>query len=403
MKLAEVISILRKLAPEALAEPWDKVGLQVGRVGRPVQRALLCIDLTEAVLAEAIRVKAQLIVAYHPPIFEPLAALTGGDWKQRVVMECAERKIAVYSPHTALDAAVGGVNDWLCEGIGKGRREPIAASASSAEGRSGRSKIVCFVPEAHADRLREAMSKAGAGRIGNYVECSFESRGHGTFRGLAGADPFVGRPGRRERVDELRLEMVCEDSVLGDVIAALGAAHPYEEPAFDVYGLKEPPEVERGLPGQAVQAGQEAGQVGQEVGQVGQGRFVVLDRPISVSTLKQRIKRHLGVKHLAMGVPRGVSGSSEKAGRISRVGVCAGAGASVLTGSGIGFDAILTGEMRHHDVLAAVARGTVVVLAGHTQTERPYLRVYRDRLSKLTGRKVAWTVSKADRAPLELG
>src|SRR5690606_21819815 len=116
MRLEEVLQTIRPLAPEHLAESWDKVGLQLGHGDWPVRRALLCIDLTEAVLAEAIETEAQLIVAYHPPIFSPLVRLTGDDWKGRIVLACAQRGIAIYSPHTALDAAEDGVNDWLARG-----------------------------------------------------------------------------------------------------------------------------------------------------------------------------------------------------------------------------------------------------------------------------------------------
>src|SRR5690606_22385947 len=194
-----------------------------------------------------------------PPIFEPLRTLTTDDARSRTIREAVRRNIAVYSPHTALDAAEGGVNDWLCDGIGKGKRRPIRP----AQCKSAQFKLVTFVPHEHADALRSALARAGAGVIGGYTECSFNLAGEGTFRGGAGTSPTVGKAGRFERVPELRIEMVCPQSALAAVVAALRETHPYEEPAFDLYRLELPP----------------------ADATVGQGRVVELDRPVSAAAL----------------------------------------------------------------------------------------------------------------------
>ncbi len=368
MRLEEVLTILRGLADERLAESWDRVGLQVGDPAWTVRGAILCIDLTQQVLEEAIGAKASLIVAYHPLIFAPLESVTALEPKSRIVLEAARRRIAVYSPHTALDAVQGGVNDWLCDGLGQGVREPIRATAS---GQAVQYKIVTFVPHDHAEGLRMALALAGAGVIGDYTQCSFGVSGQGTFRGGQSTNPAVGKRGRLERVAELRIEMVCPADRLGQVVATLRGAHPYEEPAFDVYRLESPP-----------QSGQ------------GQGRVVTFDKPVSTATLIKRVKQHLGVDVLDVAVPDGVK-------HIKRIGVCAGSGGSLLAKAGQ-IDAFLTGEMRHHDVLSAKGRDVMVMLAGHTQTERPYLKVYRKRIMKAGGKGIDWRISRADQPPSRL-
>ena len=369
MRLQRVLDILRRLAPERLAEPWDKAGLQLGDPDWPVRRGVLCIDLTESVLAEAVDARAGLIVAYHPMIFQPLEAVTSLDPRQRIVLTAAGKKIAVYSPHTALDAARDGVNDWLAAGIGLGKVRPIAPAACGETSY----KLVVFVPIDQADALRSALSDQGAGVIGDYEQCSFGVAGEGTFRGGADSRPTVGQAGRFERVAELRMELICPADRLGRVVTALRQAHPYEEPAFDVYRLEPAP------------ADIDAAE--------GQGRIVTLDKPVALTALVDRTKDLLGVNLLEVAPGRRR--------RIRRVGLCAGAGGSLLDKAG-DIDAFVTGEMRHHDVLAARARGTAVILAGHTQTERPYLKVYRQRIINADGDLVEWIISKTDRPPSAL-
>lgn len=366
MRLEHVLELLRGLAPESLAEPWDRVGLQVGDPTWPVRRAMLCIDLTDAVLAEAQLQRVDLVVAYHPPIFHPLSALTAGDPKQRLILAAARARLAIYSPHTALDAAPEGVNDWLCAAVGAGEATAIRPARS---GGGCDLKLVTFVPPEAVAPVRDAMAVAGAGRIGAYERCSFGLDGEGTFHGGRGTSPAVGRRGRLETVAERRLEMACPVGALDRVVAALRAVHPYEEPAFDIYRLEPPPDASR----------------------AGQGRRVTLARAVPLATLARRVRRHLGGVKLDVAAP-------PKSRQVRTVGLCAGAGGSLLSEAGA-VDAFITGEMRHHDVLAASQAGTAVLLAGHTQTERPYLRVYRERLRRAGGRDVAWLLSRRDRPP----
>lgn len=372
MKMQQLQTILNGIAPTALAESWDNVGLLVGNTDAKVRKALMCIDLTEAVLNQAIKRKADLVLSYHPPIFKPLKTVTDADTKSRIVLRAIENKIAIYSPHTALDAAVGGVNDWLCEPFGKGDRRPIESANIKAKKTY---KISAFVPENCLDQVRSAMADAGAGQIGNYDQCSFIIPGIGTFLGNTNAKPTVGKAGQLEHVEELRLEMVLPASKLAAVLDALKTAHPYEEPAFDIYPLASEPFTQ----------------------QQGMGRILTLDKPLSLNVCIARLKKHLGVKTLDI-----ARATESKKTVIKKIGLCAGAGGSLLGPAG-DIDLFITGEMRHHDVLAAVDQGTSVLLAGHTQTERPFLPRLKEMLIKEGAQKIDWIISDADAPPSAFG
>jgi len=378
MKLSKVLAGLREVAPEELAEPWDKVGLQVGSEGRQIKSALLCIDLTEAVVAEAVSRRCELVVAYHPPIFHPLTHLVEGKdgrpgaWKERALVAAVRHRVAVYSPHTALDAVRGGMNDWLCAGLGKGAAVPIVPKAAATD--RDEYKIVTFVPGGQADAVRDAMDRGGAGWIGNYRQCSFNAPGVGTFRPIAGAKPAVGKVGELAWVEELRIEMICAGDRLAGALAALRDAHPYEEPAIDVFKL----ETERG--GEA-----------DYVGVPGAGRAMKLAGPILAKTLADRVKQRLGLDAVKLATPKAKTKSRS-------VAVCVGAGGSLF--EKVEADAYVTGEMQHHQVLDLLQRGKTVVLAGHTNTERPFLPAYREKIRKTEAAGVRWRLSRADRSPM---
>ncbi len=371
MKLQDVQAVLEKVAPRQLAADWDEVGLHLAGDGKRIRRAMLCIDLTPDVLEEAIAAKCQLLVVYHPPIFRPLGRLADRDWKEVMLARAIRAGIAVYSPHSALDAAADGMNDWLCEGLGKhsSRRAIVRAK------QSGRDccKVIVYVPVDDAERLREVMWKAGAGGIGQYDQCSFNLVGQGTFRGGEGTKPAIGVPGRLEKVEELRVEMICRTEMLPELLGKIREAHPYEEAAIDVIALQ-------------LEATSEEGA----------GRCHVLETPVSVATLVRRLKRHLGLKKLKVALPRG-----EEAPEIASVAVCVGAGGSLFEKYWQA-DAYVTGEMQHHQILDMTQRGKVVILAGHTNSERPFLGRYRESIIAAGGEKVEWLVSACDRAPIEI-
>lgn len=356
MKLSDLTAHLESIAPTQYAEHWDNVGLLVGDPDQEVSNAMLCIDYTPAVAEEAKREGADLVIAYHPPIFKPIARVEG------LVLDAAKRGVAIYSPHTALDVADGGTNDVLADILELVDRQPLKVPEPKATDL----KLVTFVPEAHADAVARALFHAGAGWIGNYSCCSFRTEGTGTFLGEAGSSPKVGQAGKLERVAEIKIETIVPLRKLATVVAALRASHPYEEPAFDLVQLAAAP-VTRGI------------------GRV--GRF---DQPIDRPAAITRIKRGLGLDHLLVAGPMD--------GSVHSAAVCAGACDLLNEAIARKVDLFLTGEMRHHDALRAAQSGITVVCALHSNSERVTLSRLADRLTKLCP-SIPFAVSQADRDP----
>lgn len=375
MNVSHLMRAMQSIAPLELAASWDNVGLLVGSAERKLTGpVLLSIDLTERVMAEAAAMKASAVISYHPPIWEALKRITAETPRGRILLAAAEAGIAIYSPHTALDAAPGGMTDWLCEGISGGSEGTIAGDCRALEAHIAREptqqvKIVTFVPEKNLEEVRNALATAGAGIIGGYQVCSFSVAGTGSFLGGEGTNPAVGKAGKLEQTSEVRLEMVCSKAALALAMETLSRFHPYEEPAVDVYEL-----------------------LGRPQRHHGPGRRLVLDQAATVSQLAERVKKHLGISvvNVAMAVDDRP---------ITHIGVCPGSGASLASiARGEGCDVYITGEMQHHDVIAALHSGLSLILAGHTNTERGYLpRLARKLTSMVEG--VSFVVSNVDRSP----
>ena len=370
MKTDELIAAFETFAPAYLANDWDNVGLLVGATDWSANKILLTIDLTEAVMNEAIAMNANIIVAYHPPIFEPLMSVTNRTFKERVVLDAIGNNIAIYSPHTSLDIAKGGVNDWIVDGIGAGDVRALRPFGNLPPDEE--CKLVTVCPEDKVEEMRQALSSVGCGRIGQYEQCSFATTGTGTFMGNEGTHPTHGEAGELQRVIECKFEMVVSKNSLSLAIKALRQFHPYEEPAIEVYELSERPRRE-----------------------IGVGRRVHLDKPVQLDELARKLKKHLGIGYVRVAPAAGKDDRIE----IQTVGLCAGAGGSVCE-MAIDDDCevFITGEMTHHQVVAATARGCSVMLTGHTNSERGYLPTLKAQLIELLP-KANITVSKAD-APL---
>ena len=229
--IRDVLREIERLAPIALQESYDHTGLQVGDVNQPARGALLCVDVTEAVVDEAIAHDCNLIIAHHPLLFRPLRELTGADYVQRCVAKACRHDLVIYAAHTNLDNATGGVNDKLAELLGLQHTRILRPLSDSLL------KLVTFVPEAHADAVRAALADAGAGHIGAYDACSFSAPGEGRFRATEGCQPYVGTVGALHVEPEVRVETILPRHLRSTVVRALLAAHPYEEVAYDLYPL----------------------------------------------------------------------------------------------------------------------------------------------------------------------
>lgn len=364
MKLKDAVAALEEIAPTRFAESWDNVGLLTGDPSQDISSALLTIDYTPEVACEAAGQRADLIVAYHPPIFGGLKRVTSNG-SGSLIYDAIRRGVAIYSPHTALDVAAGGTNDMLADALGLTDRGPL----KMLEPKQTQCKLVTFVPEKELEKVSRALFEAGAGRIGKYSSCSFQTSGTGTFFGEEGTDPSVGKAGQLERVAEIKIETVVPLTAVSDVIRALRKSHPYEEPAFDLNTLTAPPE------------------------SLGLGR--VGTRPaVARETLFAQIKQALGIDHLLISGPT--------SGDVKKAACCAGACGDLLDNAiAHKVDLYLTGEMRHHDAIKASRAGITVVCCLHSNSERAVLKRVSSELAKrLPELKIH--ISQKDRDPFAI-
>ncbi len=361
-RLSDACAAMETIAPLRLAQSWDNVGLLAGDLETAIRRVLLCIDLTPVVVDEAVRKRVQLVMAYHPPLFKPIHRLTTpGTDTAALLFRCIEKGIAVYSVHTALDAAEGGTNDRIAELCGIAQAQPL-----EFVGGEGAYKVVVFVPAEHVDAVADAMFKAGAGWIGDYERCSFRTPGTGTFRGGKSTNPTIGRAGRNETIDEVRLESVTPRSALPAVIDAIRRVNPYDEPAFDIYPMAKVPT--RGI-----------------------GRYGNLPKSVTPATLARRLKKAIGAGYTQ------IVGNRDQ--QVTRAVICVGSAGSLPFKLSLSDrDVIITGEIRHHDALTIERHGCSAVALGHWSSERPVLEPFARALSeRLPALEVI--VSEADHDP----
>ncbi|MGH3665428.1 MAG: Nif3-like dinuclear metal center hexameric protein [Egibacteraceae bacterium] len=364
-RLGDWVALVDACYPESDAEGWDATGLQVGDPTDPVDQVLVCLDVTPATLGEAVERGAGLVVAHHPLLFRPLARLTPATAPGRLALAAARGRVGILTAHTNLDVAVAGTSDPGVQVLGLTEVAPLVPAAA----REGGCKLVTFVPAEVTAEVLAALAGAGAGRIGEYDECSFRVHGTGTFRPSATADPMVGDRGRRNEVGEDRLEMVVPSGRLAGVVAALRESHPYEEVAYDVLPLLHPPQAGKGL-----------------------GRVGTLPAPLALRDAADRLVAGLPSPHLR------VAGDLDRP--VRRVAVCGGAGDSLI-GAALraGADLYVTGDLRHHVTLDALTAGLALIDAGHHATEAAALPAFQQVLAAaaadrgLTGRLLASQVS----------
>lgn len=364
MKANEIIEKIEEIAPLKLAQSWDNVGLLLGDQAKQVTKLLLTIDITKAVLAEAKRFKADMILSYHPVIWDGLKKINP-DGPSEVVNALIRYDMAVYSIHTALDAVQGGVNDALAEIVGIIDGKPIGDYVDNAS--SVNYKLVVFVPVKNADKVANAIFAAGAGWIGNYSRCSFQASGKGTFLPMDGAKPAIGKKGKLEEVDEIRFECIVPEASLNRVVDAMKKAHPYEEPAFDVFRLYNPQD------------------------KIGLGRIGLLAEPMKIEQIIKRIKRFTGAKAV------GIVGETKRT--VKKAAVCAGSCSKIINSViALGAELYVTGEIKHHQAIAAQETGLTCLCLSHTVSERFILKKLAKQLQKQL-KTVKIAVSKTDNDP----
>ena len=232
MKINEIASALESIAPLTLQEDYDNAGLIIGNAEVVCKGILVSLDVTEAVVEEAVKMKCNLIVAHHPIIFRGIKKLNGKNYVERTVISAIKNDIAVYAIHTNLDNVLEGVNKKIAEKLGLENYKALLTKKGTLQ------KLVTFVPIKNADAVRKSLFEAGAGAIGKYYECSFNVEGAGTFRAKEGSHPFVGKIGESHHESEVRIELVFPTYLQEKIINSLKTAHPYEEVAYYIHELE---------------------------------------------------------------------------------------------------------------------------------------------------------------------
>ncbi|MDP9101977.1 MAG: Nif3-like dinuclear metal center hexameric protein [Actinomycetota bacterium] len=345
--LADVTAVLEELYPPRWAEPWDAVGLVCGDPAAPVRRVLFAVDPVAAVVDEVVAGGYDLLVTHHPLWLRGTTSVAADTPKGRVVHRLLAAGCALHVAHTNADVADPGVSDALAAVVGLRDTVPLQPQAADPL-----DKLVVFVPVAAQGRLLDALSAAGAGAVGDYERCAWATSGTGTFRPLSGADPAVGRVGEVSEVAETRLEVVVPRHRRTAVLRALLAAHPYEEPAYDLLELASVP------------------------GRRGLGRIGVLPQPMTLGELGAHVARVLPVTSW------GVRAAGDPSRVVRTLAVCGGAGDGLLREASAA-DAYLTADLRHHPASEA-PEGLVLLDAAHWATEWPWLADAAARLSAAT-------------------
>ncbi len=332
MKLNKLIRELEGVAPLYLQESYDNSGLLVGDINSEINSALITLDITEAILDEAIANGCELIIAHHPIIFKGFHSITGENYNERVIINAIKNDISIYTIHTNLDNISQGVNSKICEMLGV--RNPAILKPKAGLLR----KLVVFCPLNEAEKVRQAIFNTGAGYIGNYDSCSFNLEGSGSFRANENADPYVGEIGKLHFEKEVRIESVYPVYKEKEIISSMITAHPYEEVAYDIYPISN------------------------ELNIVGAGMIGELENPVLDSEFLEFVKKTMKagcVRHTRL------SGNE-----LQRVAVCGGSGSFLIQDAiRAGADIFITGDIKYHDFFLPEGK-TILADIGHYESEQ---------------------------------
>ncbi|CAA9360012.1 MAG: GTP cyclohydrolase 1 type 2 homolog YbgI [uncultured Nocardioidaceae bacterium] len=373
MRLAGITALLDGWYDPSWAEPWDRVGLVCGDPEQEVRRVLFAVDPVEAVVEEALDLGADLLVVHHPLLLTPVSTIAATTAKGRALHRLVRGGTALFTAHTNADVPADGTNDALAGVLGL-RDTRVLVPTGDTEGDEGLDKLVVLVPVTHADQVREAVTAAGAGAIGAYDSCSFTVRGEGRFRPLPGAEPVLGQVGGLEVVEECRVEAVLRRGLRHEVVTALRAAHPYEEPAFDLVEL-----VDTGPPRTVAAGGPAAGRADDPApGARGHGRVGTLPGTVRLGDLAATVAGVL--PPTAHGVR--VAGDLDRPVRTVAVG--AGSGESLLEQARrSGADVYVTSDLKHHRAGEFLEDGGPALLdVAHWAAEWPWLPVVAEKVAR---------------------
>jgi dinuclear metal center YbgI/SA1388 family protein len=361
MKLHEIVSFFAETAPFSLQESYDNSGIQTGNPQMELTSALICLDVTEDIIDEAIQNNQNLIVSHHPVIFNGIKSLSGNSITERILIKAIKNDIAILSIHTNFDSIFNGVNNKICDKLGLINRQILVPAGGKL------AKLVTFIPEEHAEIVRSNIFKAGAGMIGEYDNCSFNLSGEGTFRAGQNTDPFVGEKGKLHTEKEIRLETIFPLHLKKKVILALLKSHPYEEVAYDIYPLlNDYPKAGMGMVGQ-------------------------FEEPLEEYDFLNAVKMIFNsgcVRYTAL-----------KSKKISKVAVCGGSGSFLLKDAiAVGADAFISADFKYHQFFDADGK-ILVADIGHYESEQFTKELFYELLMKKFP-KFAFRLSEVNTNPI---
>jgi len=332
MKLVEITSYLENIAPLSYQEDYDNAGLITGSYDLEVSAALISLDCTEEIVDEAIRKGCNLIISHHPIVFKGLKKLNGSTYVERVIIKALKNDIAIYAIHTNLDHVKNGVNGKICQRLGLINQEILSPKQDILK------KLITYSPVEHAALVREALFSAGAGNIGNYSDCSFNSEGYGTFKAMESANPYIGETNKLHQEREVKIEVVFTAYQESQIIAVLKSTHPYEEVAFDILQLSNAHE------------------------SIGAGMIASLENPMDELDFLNMVSDKLNAKVIRHTTLRGK--------KVSRVAVCGGSGSFLLKKAiAAKADVFITADFKYHEFFDAEKK-LVIADVGHFESEQ---------------------------------
>ncbi|PCJ92710.1 MAG: Nif3-like dinuclear metal center hexameric protein [Flavobacteriaceae bacterium] len=344
MTVKQITNILEELAPLSYAEDFDNVGLLVGNENTEVSGVLVTLDTLENVVDEAIAKKCNLIISFHPIIFNGLKKITGATYVERVVMNAIQNNISIYSMHTALDNSPYGVNAKICEVLGVFNTKVLIPQKKTIK------KLTTYVPNNKAEELKESLFAAGAGTIGNYSNCSFSIDGTGTYRPGEDSNPTIGKIGELHYEQETQINITYNKTVESKVLRALFDYHPYEEIAYEVLSLENTNE------------------------HIGMGMVGELKQPMSESDFLEMLKTKFNAK--------GIRHSALLGKKIRKVAVLGGSGAfAIAAAKNVNADIFISADIKYHQFYEAEKK-IIVADIGHYETEQFTKNLLVDYLTK---------------------
>lgn len=357
MKCKSIIAILEQLAPVKYASDWDNVGLLAGREEKEVKKIMIALDASEQVVNQAIQSKADMLITHHPMIFSPMKKITSNHFIGKRLIRLIQQDISYYAMHTNFDMAV------MAEAAAK-KLELQNTRILSPEYEEELYKIVVFVPEGSQEKVRMAMTREGAGFIGNYSSCTFNLSGIGTYMPLPGTNPYIGSANGLTMTNETRIETIVDKARKKQVIDAMIKAHPYEEVAYDIYPLLNKHNV-RGI-----------------------GRFGYLNQDTSLNILAMQVKLAFGLPYVQ------VSGDLERV--MAAIAIVPGSGKGYIKEAiKAGADVLITGDMNHHAALDAMEQGLAIIDATHFGTEHLMAEYVKEYLNQYL-HKITWNLNEED-------